>query len=101
MKAEQFAREVLDLLVFDVVNLRAPLGTPQEKRRELKAFAKGFYRDHKELVDAAFKKERERATEADVEFNIEKFMQGLEPEILRVMPKWLNKHPHPLYGPTC
>ena len=97
MKAEQFAKEVLELLVFEVVNLRAPVGIPQEKRRELDAFAKDFYRDHKELVDAAFKKERERATEADVDFNIEKFMRGFEPEILRVMPKWLNKHPHPVY----
>lgn len=101
MNTEQFAKEVLELLVFEVVNLRAPLGIPQEKRRELGAFAKDFYRDHKELVDAAFKKERERAIEADVDFNIEKFMQGFEPEILRIMPKWLNKHPHPLYGPTC
>ena len=101
MNTEQFAKEVLELLVFEVVNLRAPLGIPQEKRRELGAFAKDFYRDHKELVDAAFKKERERAIEADVDFNIEKLMQGFEPEILRVMPKWLNKHPHPLYGPAC
>ena len=97
MNAEQFAREFLELLVFEVVNLRAPVGIPQEKRRELDAFAKYFYRDHKELVDAAFKKEREWATEADVDFNIEKFMRGLEPEILRIMPKWLNKHPQPIY----
>ena len=97
MKAERFAKEVLELLVFEVVNLRAPVGIPQEKRRELDAFAKDFYRDHKELVDEALKKERDRAIEADVDFNIEKFMQGFEPEILRVMPKWLNKNPWPTY----
>lgn len=97
MTSEQFAWEVLELLVFNVVNLRAPLGTPQEGRLELNAFAKNFYRNHKELVDAAFKKERERATEAGLRFNIGKLTQGLEPEVLRVMPGWLNEHPHRSY----
>ena len=97
MKAEKFAREVMELLVFEVVNLRAPLGVKRERMQELERFAKDFCDDHRELVEAAFKAERERAELKDLDFNIEKFMQAIEPEILKLAPDWLAEHPQPLY----
>jgi hypothetical protein len=100
-RTERYVREVLELLVFEVVNLRAPLGTSPEGRKELVKFAKEFYRNHKEVVDTAIRKEKERSEEAGVSFNIEKFMQDVEPEALKVMPKWLNKNPWPTYDPPA
>ncbi len=98
-KAETTFRKVFHLLVREEVSIRTPLGTTDEMRRELDVYSDNFYREHQELVDAAFKKESERSEALGVTFKLDKFMDNdIVPEILRTMPKWLSKYPWPIYG---